>query len=85
VNDALSAGPALLKGGSINVTSNEEVFFGSSIPDVHPRSAAGRTADGALILMIVLPAVLPSARSCRRLLQRAGRLRTVPPTPHTAL
>ncbi len=53
VNDALSAGPALLKGGSINVTSDEEVFFGSSIPDVHPRSAAGRTADGALILMVV--------------------------------
>jgi len=53
VNDALSAGPALLRNGNINVTSDEEVFFGSSIPDIHPRSAAGRTADGALILMVV--------------------------------
>jgi exopolysaccharide biosynthesis protein len=53
VNDALSAGPLLLKNGNINITSDEEVFFGSSIPDVHPRSAAGRTADGALILMVV--------------------------------
>jgi hypothetical protein len=53
VTDALSAGPALLRNGRIMVTSDEEVFFGSSIPDVHPRSAAGRTADGDLILMVV--------------------------------
>ncbi len=53
VKNALSAGPALLKDGNINITADEEVFFGSSIPDVHPRSAAGRTADGALILMVV--------------------------------
>lgn len=53
VKDALSAGPALLKDGAISITADEEVFFGSSIPDVHPRSAAGRTADGALILMVV--------------------------------
>ena len=53
VTDALSAGPALLRDGTINITADEEVFFGSSIPDVHPRSAAGRTADGALILMVV--------------------------------
>ncbi len=53
VTDALSAGPALLKDGSINITADEEVFFGSSIPDVHPRSAAGLTSDGALILMVV--------------------------------
>ena len=53
VEDALSAGPALLKDGNLNITADEEVFFGSSIPDVHPRSAAGFTADGALILMVV--------------------------------
>jgi hypothetical protein len=53
VSDALSAGPALLSNGTIKVTSNEEVFFGSSIPDIHPRSAAGKTADGALVLMVV--------------------------------
>ena len=49
----MSAGPALLKDGNLNITADEEVFFGSSIPDVHPRSAAGFTADGALILMVV--------------------------------
>jgi exopolysaccharide biosynthesis protein len=53
VRDALSAGPALITAGRIRITSNEEVFFGSSIPNVHPRSAAGRTADGALIIMVV--------------------------------
>ena len=53
VRDALSAGPMLIMGGEIQVTSDEEVFFGSSIPDVHPRSAAGRTADGALLIMVV--------------------------------
>jgi exopolysaccharide biosynthesis protein len=53
VRDALSAGPALIVGGQIRITSDEEVFFGSSIPDVHPRSAAGRTADGELIIMVV--------------------------------
>jgi exopolysaccharide biosynthesis protein len=53
VRDALSAGPALIKDGSIRITSDEEVFFGSSIPNVHPRSAAGRTVDGALIVMVV--------------------------------
>jgi exopolysaccharide biosynthesis protein len=53
VRDALSAGPALMVGGEIQITSDEEVFFGSSIPDVHPRSAAGMTANGALILMVV--------------------------------
>jgi exopolysaccharide biosynthesis protein len=53
VRDALSAGPALMMDGEIQITSDEEVFFGSSIPDVHPRSAAGQTADGALIIMVV--------------------------------
>jgi len=53
VRDALSAGPMLIVGGEIQVTADEEIFFGSSIPDVHPRSAAGRTADGALLIMVV--------------------------------
>ncbi len=53
VVDAVAAGPVLLKQGRIRVTSDEEVFFGTSIPRVHPRTAAGRTADGALILMVV--------------------------------
>lgn len=53
VSDAVSAGPALLKDGAVNITADEEVFFGSSIPEVHPRTAAGRAADGDLILMVV--------------------------------
>ncbi len=53
VRDALGAGPALLVDGAIRVTDDEEVFFGTSIPKTHPRTAAGRTRDGALILMVV--------------------------------
>lgn len=53
VRDALGAGPALVSNGVVAVTADEEVFFGSSIPDVHPRTAAGRTADGALLLLVV--------------------------------
>ncbi|UCG86056.1 MAG: phosphodiester glycosidase family protein [Gemmatimonadota bacterium] len=53
VLDALSAGPALVVDGRIDVTTDQEVFFGTSIPDVHPRTAAGRTRDGSLILMVV--------------------------------
>jgi len=29
------------------------VFFGSSIPNTHPRTAAGQTGDGALMLLVV--------------------------------
>lgn len=53
VRDAVAAGPALVRGGRVEVTSDEEVFFGTAIPETHPRTAAGRTADGALILMVV--------------------------------
>ena len=53
VVSALSAGPALVVNGRIRVTSDQEVFFGSSIPEVHPRTAAGRTREGALVLMVV--------------------------------
>jgi|GEM_PF-66846 len=53
VRDAIGAGPALVMDGRMHVTSDEEVFFGTSIPRVHPRTAAGRAADGALILMVV--------------------------------
>ena len=50
---AVSAGPALVANGRVHVTTDQEVFFGTSIPDVHPRTAAGRTRDGSLILMVV--------------------------------
>lgn len=53
VRDAVSAGPRLLVDGAVQITLDEEVFFGSSIPDLHPRTAAGVTADGKLILMVV--------------------------------
>ncbi len=39
--------------GKARVTADEEGFFGSYLRDQHPRTAAGRTADGALILMVV--------------------------------
>ena len=45
VRDAIGAGPALVVGGELHVTANEEVFFGTTIPDVHPRTSAGRTAS----------------------------------------
>ena len=53
VEDAVGAGPVLVAAGTTAVTADAEVFFGTSIPDVHPRTAAGVTADGALILMVV--------------------------------
>ncbi|GIV61526.1 MAG: hypothetical protein KatS3mg044_0392 [Rhodothermaceae bacterium] len=53
VRDALSAGPALIVNGQVRVTTNEEVFFGSAIPDVHPRTAVGRTAEGDLLILVV--------------------------------
>ena len=50
---AVSAGPMLLVDGEVRVAVDEEVFFGSSIPNTHLRTAAGRTADGALLLLVV--------------------------------
>ncbi|MFZ9965365.1 MAG: phosphodiester glycosidase family protein [Steroidobacteraceae bacterium] len=53
VRSAIGAGPNLLREGKEFITVDEEVFFGTSIPRVHPRTAAGRTVDGKLILMVV--------------------------------
>jgi exopolysaccharide biosynthesis protein len=53
VRDALAAGPALVVRGEARVMADQEAFFGSYLRDYHPRTAAGRTADGALILMVV--------------------------------
>lgn len=53
VRSAIGAGPNLLRSGRPLITVEEEVFFGTSIPKTHPRTAAGRTADGRLILMVV--------------------------------
>jgi exopolysaccharide biosynthesis protein len=43
----------LVADGRIRISIDEEVFFGSSIPNTHPRTAAGRTRDGLLILLVV--------------------------------
>ncbi len=53
VDDALAAGPALMSHGRIDITVDEEVFFGSTIPRIHPRTAAGVTRSGDLILLVV--------------------------------
>lgn len=53
VRDAVAAGPSLVADGRVAVTVDEEVFFGSSIPQVHPRSAVGCTRRGELILLVV--------------------------------
>lgn len=53
VRDALAAGPALVADGRARVTVDEEVFFGTTIPDAHPRTAACVLRDGALVLMVV--------------------------------
>lgn len=53
IRDAIGAGPALVADGALHVTSDAEVFFGTTIPEVHPRTAAGVNADGDLLLMVV--------------------------------
>lgn len=53
VRDVLGGGPQLIKSGEIFISENEEVFFGTSIPEVHPRTAAGITNTGDLILLLV--------------------------------
>lgn len=53
VEDAVSGGPSLIADGTLRITIDEEVFFGSSIPDVHPRSAVGITAEGDILLLVV--------------------------------
>lgn len=51
--DVLGGGPVLINNGLIDIAVDEEVFFGTSIPDTHPRTAAGITEDGDLILLLV--------------------------------
>lgn len=53
VVDAVAAGPGLISDGKVHVTDDDEVFFGSAIPKVHPRTAAGITRDGVLLLLVV--------------------------------
>ena len=52
VRDAFQAGPVLITDGKIKITLDDEVFFDSEIPNIHPRTAAGYTSDGKLILLV---------------------------------
>ena len=53
VAQAIGGGPMLISDGKLQVSTNSEVFFGTSIPDIHPRSAYGYRADGTLLLVVV--------------------------------
>ncbi len=53
VRDAVAGGPVLVDAGEVRITSQEEVFFGTASAEAHPRSAAGVTAEGELIVMVV--------------------------------
>lgn len=53
VRHAVAGGPLLVAEGEISITSDEEVFFGSAIPGIHPRTAAGVDRDGNLLLLVV--------------------------------
>lgn len=53
VKNALAAGPLILQDGRHRITVDEEVFFGTTIPDTHPRTAVGIDENGNLMLMVV--------------------------------
>ncbi len=50
----LGGGPTLVKNGQVNVTYNEEVFFGSGVgyDNRDPRSAVGFTNDNQVIMLV---------------------------------
>ena len=53
VSFAMHAGPILISGGELYVTSEEEVFFNTSVDGVQPRSAIGYNDNGDVIMMVV--------------------------------
>ena len=53
VAEALGAGPVLALGGRPALGTDAEVFFGTSIPERHPRSAVGTEPGGAVWLVVV--------------------------------
>lgn len=53
VHDALAAGPALVREGLVRPGVEDEVFYDPTLPLIHPRTAAGLTREGDLILMVV--------------------------------
>lgn len=52
---AIGGGPVLVKDSTVNITYNEEIFWGSGVgrDDPDPRSALGFKSDGSVILMVV--------------------------------
>ena len=53
VKEAIHAGPILVKNSTINVTSEQEVFFNTPVDGVQPRSAIGYKKNGDIIMMVV--------------------------------
>jgi exopolysaccharide biosynthesis protein len=53
VEQAVAAGPVLVVDGQIDVHIDSEIFFDSPIPNTHPRTAAGITVNGDLLIMVV--------------------------------
>ncbi len=51
--EAMGAGPMLLLNGQYRITAWEEGFGYTSIPNRHPRTAAGVAANGDLLLVVV--------------------------------
>lgn len=76
--EAMGAGPMLLYNGRLAVTDDAEVFFGSSIPAVHPRTAVGVTASGEMLWLVVDGRQAPSRGSSLpelgRILLEAGAI-----------
>jgi exopolysaccharide biosynthesis protein len=50
---AVAAGPVLVMDGELHVTTDAEVFFGTKIPELNPRTAAGVSAEGSLLVLVV--------------------------------
>jgi|TARA_Y100000031_G_C8172553_1_gene362511 exopolysaccharide biosynthesis protein len=53
VESAISGGPVLVQNGKIYITDEEEVFFGTKIPEIHPRTAIGYTDKNTMIILVV--------------------------------
>ena len=53
VKEAVHAGPILVTNGTINVTSEQEVFFNTPVDGVQPRSAIGYKKNGDIVMMVV--------------------------------
>ena len=53
VKEAIHAGPILVTNETVNVTSEEEVFFNTPVDGVQPRSAIGYKKNGDIIMLVV--------------------------------